>query len=158
MKWTQANSIEVDVAWQTATPAPIDLMSMQIGDFIAATIDAEHLLAVAHKLSESDELHCVVSFAKGLAESLNNLARHLRQYEVKRNEMEERAARGVPFPSFGECVIMDVVEAYHLTSAEIAEHRTVADWLIFYKRKCAEMLYQRNLSALMMKKYQNVKK
>jgi len=118
------------------------VFSMTVGEFIEACDDDY----VKTFFNDPDEyLIIAVGQLKAYKRDIENVSKILELNKIKQDADEAAAAAGVVFPSFGESILAECLEWFHLHSIEEAENVKLTDWLLVKRAKTAEMKYERNL-------------
>ena len=121
------------------------VFEMSIGEFLQCLTDDY----AQQFFSNPDELLVVaVGRLKHFKSEMDNVNRILSLNEIKLTAEEKAAQRGVVFPSFGESVLCETVEYFHLNSFDDAEKIPLTNYLIMKRKKGAEALYTRNLNRI----------
>lgn len=85
-------------------------------------------------------------------ESLEGFQQFVKSFEIKQSAEEKQAANGVPFPSFGNSMLITLVEFYHLHSVEEASKKLVKEWMLVFQHNAANAMFNKRYSDITMKK------
>ena len=89
---------------------------------------------------------------KDLLNSLEGFGKFLKRYEVKQTSEEKQAMNNVPFPSFGNAMLVTLIEFYHLNSVEQASKMKVKEWMLCFEYQASNAMFNRRYSEIMTKK------
>ena len=142
--------IELTSLIETADPVPFNVYDLTVGEFLPMILDNGNI--VEYAVRHADTTAEAASITKGIIQALEVLFNTLKRWEADTDDLQERAAKGVEFPTFAECVLLDCVEWYGLHSTAEAEKLPVADWFLMKKRHAAQSKFQHNYETLIKKK------
>lgn len=121
------------------------VIEMTVGEFLRC-LDDDYVLEFFKDPEE--RLVIAVGRLKSFRQQIENIQKVFSMNEIKLTQEEQAAQRGVVFPSFGENMLCDCVEYFHLTSLDSAENIPLSNYLIMKRKKSAEALYERNLNKI----------
>lgn len=135
-----------------AIPLKKPLLSMTVGEFGALVEDEEPYIV---KLLSHRKALKAFGKLKQYRQEIEGISRFFKLYDYQKTQEETRAATNIKFPSFGQRMIIDCVNWFHLSSTKAAEKIKVSDWLTFWMDEAANALYQRNYSKLLEQKHKS---
>lgn len=89
---------------------------------------------------------------KDLMNSLEGFGKFIKQYEIKQTAEEKQAATGISFPSFGNSMLITVIEFYNLNSVEQASKMKVKEWMLCFQHQASNAMFNRRYSDIISKK------
>lgn len=128
-----------------AVPLEKPVINMTVGEFIEAT--GEDYVNCFFE-NRDEKLYKAVGRLKQFNKEMESVSRIFKSNEIKPTTEELAAQRGVVFPSFGESMLCDCLEWFHLHSLDDAGNIPLSNYLIVKRKKSAESLYERNLNKI----------
>lgn len=89
---------------------------------------------------------------KDFYDSLEGFQKFTQQFEIKQSAEEKQAANGVPFPSFGNSMLITLIEFYHLHSVEEASKMRLKEYMLAFQHNAANAMFNKRYSDITMKK------
>lgn len=89
---------------------------------------------------------------KDLYNQLEGFKRFMSRFEYKQSAEEKQASNGIPFPSFGNQMVITLVETYHLHSVDEAGEMPVKAWMLAFEHNASQTLFSRRYNEIITKK------
>lgn len=130
-------------------------LSKDITDFTIEEFDAllnNTAPYVARLAKENTKALVFLGKYKTLKNSIDGFFKFVEQYKTKQSSEEKQAAKGINFPSFGDCMLGLMIKYYGLHSIDDAKIRTVAEYLFALQDTASSALFEWKLNEIYRKK------
>jgi len=121
------------------------IIGFTVGEFLEAT-DEKYIMTFFKDPKEL--VTTAVGRLKQFKKEMEQIQMLLKQNEIKLTPEEQQAQKGVVFPSFQECVLVETMEWFGLHNLNDAEDIPLSNYLVMKRKKNADALFERRLNEI----------
>ena len=145
------NEDNIDSFIDSFPEVEFNFFSMTIEEF-AELVEDEQKWVYSNIIEKNKKAVDCFGKIKHIKKCIDNLNRFLQMNSVPRTEDEKRAANNVTGPTFVESILITLVEFFHLQSFDEAGKKTLADFMLVYKKLSSDAKINYNYSRIIQSK------